>query len=125
MSAYNRSHQRNIDAQSEPDTDDRVAALTEQLVNERADSPRHVAEALDELGGWSDHNDDGNTIFSADLAAALMGGPGAREAYFATLDQKVRTYLARDASTDAEFRVSQQIAEAEEMRAESRMAVAA
>ena len=125
MTGYNRTHQLRIDNQSEPETADRVAELTEQLVDERAESPRHVAEALDELGGWSDHNDDGNTIFSADLAAALMGGPGAREAYFAELDQKVRTYLARDASTDAEFRVSQQIAEAEEMRAESRMGRAA
>lgn len=100
--------------------DNRVASLTEEIVNERIESPRRVAEALDELGGGSDHNSDGNTHFSADLAVALMGGPGAREAYFATLEQKVRTYLARDASTDAEFRVSQQIAEAEEMRAESR-----
>ncbi len=102
------------------DTDDRVAELTEQLVEERMESPRHVAEALDEIGGWSDHNSDGNTIFSADLAAALNGGQGARDAYFATLEQKVRDYLRRDASTDAEFRVSQQDADAAEMRADQR-----
>ena len=120
-----RPHQLRIDNQSEPDYDDRVAAITEQLVNERMESPRHVAEALDELAGTSDHNSDGNTHFAADLAAALMGGPGARESYFASLESKARTYLARDASTDAEFRVSKDDDDAAEARDMARMERAA
>lgn len=105
--------------------DNRVAVLTKQIVSDRMESPRHVAEALDELAGTSDHNNDGNTHFSADLAAALMAGPGAREAYFATLETKVRTYLARDASTDAEFRVSKDDDDAAEAQDLARMRNAA
>lgn len=114
MSAYNRTHQLNIDSQSEPDTDDRVAAITEQLVNERMESPRHVAEALDELAGTSDHNSEGNTHFAANLAAALMGGREDELVFWHRLQQQVREYLARDASTDAAFRVAQEESEAAE-----------
>ena len=116
MSAYNATHQRAIDNQSEPDTDDRVAAITEQLVNERMDSPRHVAEALDELSGTSDHNSEGNTHFAANLAAALMGGREDELVFWHKLDQQVREYLTRDASTDAAFRVAQEESEAAEAR---------
>ena len=114
MSAYNRAHQRAIDNQSEPDTDDRVAAITEQLVNERMESPRHVAEALDELSGTSDSNSDGNTHFAANLAAALMGGREDELVFWHRLQQQVREYLSRDASTDAAFRVAQEESEAAE-----------
>lgn len=114
-----------FDAPAELETDDRVAELTEELVDERMASPRHVAEALDELSGTSDHNSDGNTQFAANLAAALIGGREDELQFWHRLEQQVREYLTREASTDAEFRVSQQIAEAEDMRAESRMGRAA
>ena len=116
MSAYNATHQRAIDNQSEPDTDDRVAAITEQLVNERMESPRHVAEALDELAGTSDSNSDGNTHFAANLAAAMMGGREDELQFWHRLEQQVREYLEREASTDAEFRVAKADDDAAEMR---------
>lgn len=129
MSAYNRAHQLRIDGQSEPDTDDRVAAITEQLVNERMESPRHVAEALDELAGTSDHNSDGNTHFAADMALVLDSSDVAFEAhavaFFHKLRDQVRTYLARDASTDADFRVSKGDDDAAEARDTARMGWAA
>ena len=125
MSAYNRTHQLNIDSQSEPDTDDRVAAITEQLVNERMESPRHVAEALDELAGTSDHNSEGNTHFAANLAAALMGGREDELVFWHRLQQQVRDYLTREASTDAEFRVAKADDDAAEMRDTARMGWAA
>lgn len=118
MTTYNSDHQRVIDNQSEPDTDGRVAAITAQLVNERMESPRHVAEALDELAGTSDHNSEGNTHFAANLAAALRGGREDELVFWHRLDQQVREYLAREASTDAAFRVAQaeiEAAEAQDM----------
>jgi len=115
MTAYNRAHQLRIDGQSEAEANDRVAAITEQLVNERMESPRHVAEALDELAGTSDHNNsEGNTHFAANLAAALMGGREDELVFWHRLQQQVREYLARDASTDAAFRVAQEESEAAE-----------
>ena len=114
MTAYNRAHQLRIDGQSEAESNDRVAAITEQLVNERMESPRNVAEALDELAGTSDHNSEGNTHFAANLAAALMGGREDELVFWHRLDQQVREYLARDASTDAAFRVAQEESEAAE-----------
>jgi len=125
MSAYNATHQRAIDNQSEPDTDDRVAAITEQLVNERMDSPRHVAEALDELSGTSDHNSEGNTHFAANLAAALMGGREDELVFWHKLDQQVREYLTRDASTDAADRIARADDDAAEARDMARMGWAA
>jgi len=114
MTAYNTAHQLRIDGQAEAEANDRVAAITEQLVNERMESPRHVAEALDELAGTSDHNSEGNTHFAANLAAALMGGREDELQFWHRLDQQVREYLSRDASTDAAFRVAQEESEAAE-----------
>lgn len=122
---FNRSHQVRIDNQSEPDTDDRVAAITDQLVNERMQSPRHVAEALDELSGTSDSNSDGNTHFAANLAAALMGGREDELQFWHRLQAQVREYLKREASTDAEFRVAKADDDAAEMRDTARMGWAA
>lgn len=96
--------------------DNRVAVLTEQLVDERMESPRHVAEALDELAGTSDHDSDGNTVFSANLARALMGTQDDEQAFFRQLIDQVRTYLSRDASTDAEFRIAKDDDDAAEAR---------
>jgi len=125
MSAYNRAHQLRIDGQSEAEANDRVAAITEQLVNERMESPRHVAEALDELAGTSDHNSEGNTHFAANLAAALMGGREDELVFWHRLQQQVRDYLTREASTDAEFRVAKADDDAAEMRDTARMGWAA
>ena len=125
MTAYNRAHQRAIDNQSEPDTDDRVAEITEQLVNERMESPRHVAEALDELSGTSDSNSDGNTHFAANLAAALMGGREDELVFWHRLQQQVREYLTRDASTDAADRIARADDDAAEARDMARMGWAA
>ena len=96
--------------------DNRVASLTEEIVNERMESPRHVAEALDELAGTSDSNSDGNTHFAANLAAALMGGREDELQFWHRLDKQVREYLKREASTDAEFRVAKADDDAAEMR---------
>lgn len=120
-----RPHQLRIDKQSEPDRDDRVAELTEQLVNERMASPRHVAEALDELSGTSDSNSDGNTHFAANLAAALIGGREDELQFWHRLEQQVREYLTREASTDAEFRVAKADDDAAEARDTARMGWAA
>lgn len=126
MTAYSSSHQRQIDSQSEPDTDDRVAALTQKIVSERMDSPRHVAEAIDELAGTSDVNSDGNTHFAADMAAVLDATDAAFNAeairYFHRLRDKAREYLRREAESDAEFRIAQQDADADEARTEMRNA---
>jgi len=125
MTAYNRAHQLRIDGQSEAEANDRVAAITEQLVNERMESPRHVAEALDELAGTSDHNSEGNTHFAANLAAALMGGREDELVFWHRLQQQVREYLTRDASTDAADRIARADDDAAEARDMARMGWAA
>ena len=120
MSAYNRTHQLRIDNQSEPETDDRVAELTEQLVDERMSDPVRVASEIDEIAGTSDHNADGNTHFAADMALVLDSSDVAFEAhavaFFQQLREKVRASMARDASTDAAAQVAKDDDDAAEMR---------
>ena len=120
MSAYNRTHQLRIDNQSEPETDDRVAELTEQLVDERMDDPVRVAAEIDELAGTSDYNSDGNTQFAAWMALVLDSSDVAFEAhavaFFQQLREKVRASMARDASTDAAAQVAKDDDDAAEMR---------
>lgn len=120
MSAYNRAHQRNIDNQSEPETDDRVAELTEQLVDERMNDPVRVASEIDEIAGTSDHNADGNTLFAADMALVLDSSDVAFEAhavaFFQQLREKVRASMERDVSTDAAAQVAKDDDDAAEMR---------
>lgn len=96
--------------------DNRVASLTEEIVNERMESPRHVAEALDELSGTSDHNDEGNTQFAASFAAALLGNDSDWMAYRERVMSMVRTDMQREASSDAAFRVSKDEDDAAEAR---------
>ena len=120
MSAYNRTHQLRIDNQSEPETDDRVAELTEQLVDERMNDPVRIAAEIDELAGTSDFNADGNTQFAADMALVLDSSDVAFEAhavaFFQQLREKVRVSMARDASTDAAAQVAKDDDDAAEMR---------
>ena len=120
MSAYNRTHQIRIDNQSEPETDDRVAELTEQLVDERMDDPVRVAAEIDEIAGTSDQNADGNTQFAAEMALVLDSSDVAFEAhavaFFQQLREKVRASMARDASTDAAAQVAKDDDDAAEMR---------
>ena len=118
--SYNRTHQLRIDNQSEPETDDRVAELTEQLVDERMDDPVRVAAEIDELAGTSDYNSDGNTQFAAWMALVLDSSDVAFEAhavaFFQQLREKVRASMERDASTDAAAQVAKDDDDAAEMR---------
>ena len=120
MSVFNRTHQLRIDNQSEPETDDRVAELTEQLVDERMNDPVRVAAEIDELAGTSDYNSDGNTQFAAWMALVLDSSDVAFEAhavaFFQQLREKVRASMARDASTDAAAQVAKDDDDAAEMR---------
>ena len=120
MSAYNREHQLRIDNQSEPETDDRVAELTEQLVDERMNDAVRIAAEIDEIAGTSDHNADGNTQFAADMALVLDSSDVAFEAhavaFFQQLREKVRSSMERDASTDAAAQVAKDDDDAAEMR---------
>ena len=115
-----RSHQLRIDNQSEPETDDRVAELTEQLVDERMNDAVRIAAEIDEIAGTSDHNADGNTQFAADMALVLDSSDVAFEAhavaFFQQLREKVRVSMARDASTDAAAQVAKDDDDAAEMR---------
>ena len=117
---FNRTHQLRIDNQSEPETDDRVAELTEQLVDERMNDPVRIAAEIDELAGTSDFNADGNTQFAADMALVLDSSDVAFEAhavaFFQQLREKVRASMARDASTDAAAQVAKDDDDAAEMR---------
>ena len=117
---FNRTHQLRIDNQSEPETDDRVAELTEQLVDERMSDPVRVASEIDEIAGTSDHNADGNTQFAADMALVLDSSDVAFEAhavaFFQQLREKVRASMERDASTDAAAQVAKDDDDAAEMR---------
>ena len=105
-----RVHQLRIDNQSEPETADRVAELTEQLVDERMNDAVRIAAEIDEIAGTSDHNADGNTQFAADMALVLDSSDVAFEAhavaFFQQLREKVRASMARDASTDAAAEVA-------------------
>ena len=120
MSAFTRADQLRIDNQSEPETDDRVAELTEQLVDERMNDPVRIAAEIDELAGTSDFNADGNTQFAADMALVLDSSDVAFEAhavaFFQQLREKVRASMARDASTDAAAQVAKDDDDAAEMR---------
>ena len=120
MTGYNRAHQLRIDSQSEPDRDDRVAELTEQLVDERMNDPVRIAAEIDELAGTSDYNSDGNTQFAAWMALVLDSSDVAFEAhavaFFQQLREKVRASMARDASTDAAAQVAKDDDDAAEMR---------
>ena len=117
---FNRTHQLRIDNQSEPETDDRVAELTEQLVDERMNDAVRVASEIDEIAGTSDHNSDGNTQFAADMALVLDSSDVAFEAhavaFFQQLREKVRASMERDASTDAAAQVAKDDDDAAEMR---------
>ena len=120
MSAFTRADQLRIDNQSEPETDDRVAELTEQLVDERMNDPVRIAAEIDEIAGTSDHNADGNTQFAADMALVLDSSDVAFEAhavaFFRTLRARVRESMERDASTDAAAQVAKDDDDAAEMR---------
>ena len=117
---FNRTHQLRIDNQSEPETDDRVAELTEQLVDERMNDPVRIAAEIDELAGTSDFNSDGNTQFAADMALVLDSSDVAFEAhavaFFQQLREKVRASMERDASTDAAAEIAKDDDDAAEMR---------
>lgn len=117
MSNYDSWKAGDFDRDDETELDsERVDELTDKLIDQRIESPRLVGEAIDELSGTSDHNSDGNTHFAADLAAAVMGGEGKRAEFFAGLEQKIRDYLSRDASTDAADMVAREMASSHEMR---------
>ena len=100
-----RPHQLRIDNQSELDRDDRVAARTEALIDERMDDAVRIAAEIDEIVGTSDHNSDGNTEIAADMALVLDSSDVAFEAhavaFFRTLRARVRESMRRDAETDA------------------------
>ena len=102
------------------DTDDRVAELTKQLVDERMNDPVRIAAEIDEIAGTSDHNSDGNTQFAADMALVLDSSDVAFEAhavaFFQQLREKVRASMERDASTDAAAQVAKDDDDAAEMR---------
>ena len=115
-----RPHQLRIDNQSELDRDDRVAARTEALIDERMDDAVRIAAEIDEIVGTSDHNSDGNTEIAADMALVLDSSDVAFEAhavaFFQQLREKVRSSMERDASTDAAAQVAKDDDDAAEMR---------
>lgn len=96
-----------------------LESLTDKLVAERLDDAKAVACAIDEIAGGSDHNDEGNTLFAADLARVLTCSDAAFEAeavqFFARLRIKVREELRPDAETDAAAEIARWEAENAEM----------
>ena len=101
-----------FDAPAELETDDRVAELTEQLVDERMNDPVRIAAEIDEIAGTSDHNADGNTQFAADMALVLDSSDVAFEAhavaFFHALRARVRESMRRDAETDAAAEIARE-----------------
>ena len=97
-----------------------LAERTDALVEERLDDAKAVAAAIDEIAGTSDHNDEGNTLFAAELARVLTCSDAAFEAeavqFFAQLRIKVRDELRPDAETDAAAEIARFEGEGEEMR---------
>lgn len=124
-----RPNQLRIDNQSEPDRDDRVADRTEALIDERMNDAVRIAAEIDEIVGASDHNRDGNTNIAADMALVLDSSDVAFDAhaiaFFHKLREQVRRSMHRDASTDAEFRVSKDDDDAAEAQDMARMRNAA
>ena len=97
-----------------------IESLTDKLVKERLDDAKAVACAIDEIAGGSDHNDEGNTQFAADLARVLTCSDAAFEAeavqFFARLRIKVREELRPDAETDAAAEIARFEGEGDEAR---------
>ena len=78
-----------------------LAEREAEIVDAWMADPAKVAEALDDIGASSDTNSDGNTHFSADLAAMLAATGTDALQYVERLREQVRGYLRRDAETDA------------------------
>lgn len=89
------------------DEQDKCEALGELIdarIDEKMGDHAVLAGALDELMACSHHNNDGNTIFAADLANVLLasddafGGECIR--FFLTLRERARAQLHDEAECD-------------------------
>lgn len=85
----------------------------DELLAQRMDDPKLVAEAIDEIAGTSDHNNDGNTLFAASLATAILADDAS---VLESLRVQVRAYLTQAAETDVELEIARRQEESDEMR---------
>lgn len=112
MSAYDHWKLDNgVDEAAEARAE-RLDEMVDALLDERMADPARVASELDELAGTSDHNSDGNTMFSADIAAVLLASADAFDGeairYMHKLRDQVRESMRRDAETDAWAEIARQ-----------------
>lgn len=86
--------------------------MVESLLDERMADPARVASELDEMAGTSDHTNDGNTMFSAGIAAVMLASAAAFDGeairYMHKLRDRVRESMRRDAETDAHAELARQ-----------------
>lgn len=97
------------DFDSDREREDAIAEAVEERTDELIDKwmadPVKVASALDELSGTSDRNVDGNTHFSASLAAAFVLSGKHWQDYADDLYHSLKGYFKRDASTEAAHQI--------------------